>query len=142
MTYPEIPEAKSKFTGYVVLAVIIFLVLNLTLTGRDNVPRAAFRAKVSNTLIQVQTACLAYYTEYGSRPEAKDNAHLVKILEGDNARKIQFLALKSSDMNSNGAMIDPWGTPYQINVDSDSEIHVTSAGPDKIFGTADDITHQ
>jgi len=34
--------------------------------------------------------------------------------------------------------IDPWGTPYQIDCASD-RVRVFSAGPDKTFGTADDL---
>ena len=37
-----------------------------------------------------------------------------------------------------GSTVDPWGTPYALNCDS-AQITVTSAGPDKTMGTADDI---
>ena len=45
-------------------------------------------------------------------------------------------------MNPNGEIIDPWKTPYRIIFDTDSKVHIVSAGPDKIFGTPDDITSQ
>ena len=39
-------------------------------------------------------------------------------------------------MDTNG--IDPWGTPYQVACDHD-KVRVSSMGPDKQAGTADDI---
>ena len=75
-------------------------------------------------------------------PETTDNTRLQKILSGDNPRKIAFLLLKPTDLNSTGEMIDSWGTPFRITYGPESTVHVISAGPDKIFGTTDDITNQ
>jgi type II secretory pathway pseudopilin PulG len=105
-------------------------------------PKAAFRAKASDQANQIYTACLAYKTEYGTLPENSENYRLIKILCGDNPRKIEFLSLIPRDVNPNGEMIDQWGTPFRITFDSDAKIHVVSAGPDKIFGTPDDITNE
>ena len=38
-----------------------------------------------------------------------------------------------------GDVVDPWGTTYAIECRGD-DIVVTSAGPDRAFGTADDIS--
>jgi len=37
--------------------------------------------------------------------------------------------------------IDPWGTPLSIQISS-TDFCITSAGPDKIFGTNDDIVEK
>jgi len=37
---------------------------------------------------------------------------------------------------------NPWGTPFRITFGPNSDVSVISAGPDKIFGTPDDITNQ
>ena len=98
--------------------------------------------KASNYVAQIYTACQAFRTEYGGLPESPENCRLKKILGGDNPRGIEFLFTRPTDLNPNGEMIDPWGTPFRITFDPDSKVHVISAGPDKIFGTADDIPNQ
>ena len=39
-------------------------------------------------------------------------------------------------------LVDPWGTAvaYSCSPDDELNVSVTSAGPDRIFGTADDVT--
>jgi len=40
--------------------------------------------------------------------------------------------------------LDPYGTPYRVNYGRDGstrKVTVTSAGPDRAFGTADDLAH-
>jgi len=39
------------------------------------------------------------------------------------------------------AFEDPWGTPIAFKCTSD-DIRVRSAGPDRVFGTADDVTNE
>jgi len=39
-----------------------------------------------------------------------------------------------------GVLNDAWGTPFQIKFNGD-EYEIRSAGPDKIMGTADDLTN-
>ena len=56
-------------------------------------------------------------------------------------RRIQFLTIKPSDLNARDEMLDPWGMPIQLSVAADGTIHMRSAGPDKIFGTPDDINN-
>jgi hypothetical protein len=140
MAYPEIPERKGKMTGYGVVAPVLFVMLILAcLSTSGPSVTAAWRAKAANTVTQIETAYLAYYTEYGEWPQATENAQLIRILEGENERKIAFLSLRSSGTGAQGRVIDPWGTPFQIKVRPDFKLRVTSAGRDKIFATADDI---
>ena len=49
---------------------------------------------------------------------------------------------KVNQMDSRDELVDGWGTPFRISYLSDSEVSIVSAGPDKIFGTPDDITNQ
>jgi hypothetical protein len=104
--------------------------------------RVAHHDKMADTESQIIIACYAYYAEYGSLPEVSENGRLMKILGGENPRAIGFINLQSGQLNANGEMIDPWRTPFRITFDPDSKVHVISAGPDKIFGTPDDITNQ
>ncbi len=103
---------------------------------------AAQESRVANLEKQIQTACTAYMAEYGTLPSTAENYQLIKILKKDNPRGIIFLNTSPQDMNANGELIDPWGTPLRITFDSNSKVHAISAGPDKVFGTPDDVTNQ
>jgi hypothetical protein len=139
----ELPVKKRFWTPYGVLAFsIILLLLGAVLTGTGGPGLAAYRAEAAQQLDSIKTACLNYQSEYNKLPETSENYRLVAILCGDNMRKIQFLYVKPPDLNPNREMIDPWKTPFRITFDSGSNVHVISAGQDKIFGTADDITNQ
>jgi len=87
----------------------------------------------------IRDACLNYAVEYNRLPPDSDNKRLTAALRGDNARQIPFLSLSKSQLNADNEMIDLWGTPLKITFQGSSGIQVTSAGPDKVFGTADDI---
>jgi hypothetical protein len=125
-----------------VLGIILVLIGDILLAGIGSGLKASPRAKASNQIIQICTACQNYATEYGTLPPTSENYRLIKILSGDNPRGIPFITLRPSDLSPNGEMIDPWKTPFRITFDPDSKVHVVSAGPDKIFGTPDDITNQ
>ena len=92
---------------------------------------------------QVQTAVLNYYTEYGSYPVAAENATLMKILTmagpQGNPRGIVFIRFPADHFNTKGELVDPWGTAIQLAVLSNGTVLARSAGPDRVFGTADDI---
>lgn len=126
------------------LIVLCILVGDILVPPYGVMLKAAKRAKTSNEVIQVQTALLSYYTEYAVYPVATDNASLIKMLTGatsdGNVRRIQFLTLKPSDQNASGAILDPWGTPIEMKLGQDGVFTIRSAGPDRVFGNADDIT--
>lgn len=52
----------------------------------------------------------------------------IELLKYDGALK--------ADQNTN----DPWGMPYIVFCPHDDDVTVMSAGPDRRYGTADDIT--
>jgi hypothetical protein len=119
--------------GFLVFAIVLALLgLVLLHLGRGSI-LAARRAGTALQISSIETACLNYKTEYYELPDTSDNARLIKI---------PFLLVKATDFNSNGEEVDPWGTPLRITFDADTKVRVVSAGQDKIFGTADDITNQ
>jgi len=132
-------KKKPVVTAYGVAALLIFLAFALSFGWSSGRLPAAKRAKLANEFSQVQAAVLGYYTEYSEYPSAPNDATLITELMGDNPRKVEFLALHSSDLNANGELVDPWGTPLQLSIDADGTLHARSAGPDRIFGTPDDI---
>jgi len=148
------PNEKAKVKGGkrrvvlgVLIAVAILVVLvfgSLALSVGPQVILVAKKAKLKNEMVQVQTAVLSYYTEYSVYPAAPDAATLVRILTGatkdGNERQIAFATFKPSDLDAKGDLLDPWGTPIELSVTADGKLHARSAGPDKIFGTRDDVT--
>jgi type II secretory pathway pseudopilin PulG len=145
METPQKPfEKKRIVTIYGVVALLIVLALLLTLQPTGGaVFTAAKKAMVAERFNQIQTALLSYYTEYSVYPVASDAATLVRILTGatkdGNQRQIAFAAFKPSELDVKGDLLDPWGTSIELSVTADGKLHIRSAGPDKIFGTADDI---
>jgi hypothetical protein len=42
-------------------------------------------------------------------------------------------------MNSNGELMDRWGTPIFFHALSKDQMEIRSAGPDRVMWTADDV---
>lgn len=79
----------------------------------------------------LKAALNQYRATYGHYPGGSALAQIA-ALRGNNPRKIYFLDLDN-------AFIDPWGTAYRVELDG-TNVEVSSAGPDRRFGTADDRT--
>jgi hypothetical protein len=87
----------------------------------------------------IENGCLAYFMKYNRVPPCVDNQKLTAALTGDNSQHIAFISLSKDELNSDKEMLDPWGTPYQVHPQGGNGVQIISAGPDKIFGTPDDI---
>src|SRR5579863_3754577 len=92
---------KRKLFHACWLAASILIVIMLFDAGGPH-PGVARRAKTYALMEQIQTAILNYQTEYGVPPAGNDNAILIRVLEGDNPRKIEFLSLRPVDTNAKG----------------------------------------
>jgi hypothetical protein len=66
-----------------------------------------------------------------------DNSFVFQSVFGTNGTV--NLNYHSEQTNSQGQVLDCWKTPYQIEILTRTNFVVTSAGPDKKFGDADDI---
>ena len=84
----------------------------------------------------IKIAMKQYRQEYGIFPTGSVESVLASLY-GNNDRKIVFLELLTDHNKFNSKGLDPWGTPYRIEIE---EVIVTCAGPDHKFGTADDQT--
>ena len=80
----------------------------------------------------------AYNSDFSTFPDRGDSIRLTKSLLGDNPRHMAYLTLKPDQMNSQGEIIDEWGTPLRIKNDANHN-RVQSAGPDRKWGTDDDL---
>jgi hypothetical protein len=86
---------------------------------------------------------LQQYREFvGSYPTG-NNVSIAKALLGRTEKKVLILAVRRSDMNDKGEILDPWGTPLRFYF-ADNEVMIHSAGPNKVWEdsnvqTADDL---
>ncbi len=83
------------------------------------------------------------YKEFVGTYPTGNNAAIAKCLLGQGEKKVVILAVRKTDLNDKGEVIDPWGTPLQIYF-SHNEVMIRSAGPNQAWedsGTpnADDL---
>ena len=95
-------------------------------------------ATVEGDANQLHTALRGYEADYGTWPPG-DTVAIMQALKGANARHVVYIAFTPSITAPDGTMLDPWGTSYRIDYPSPDSIRITSAGPDRQFGTSDDI---
>jgi hypothetical protein len=95
------------------------------------------------TAIQNMSRAIHQYGQmFGGNPVGT-NPEFAKQLGGDNPKHINFISEAAGmQLNGNGELVDPWGTPYFFHQISGSDTEVRSAGPDKIMYTSDDIVTQ
>ena len=97
--------------------------------------RATTRIKEATAALKL--ALDMYFSEYGSFPQGNNERVMAQLL-GNNPKPISFLSGLHITTNRIGQLLDPWETPFEIDV-SGSFLTVISAGPDGRFGTADDL---
>jgi hypothetical protein len=86
---------------------------------------------------------LQQYREFVGTYPTGDNVTIAKSLLGRSEKKVLILAVRKSDMNDKGEILDPWGTPLRFYF-SNNEVMIRSAGPNKVWEdsnvpTADDL---
>lgn len=81
-----------------------------------------------------------YYAEYGIFPKGTNSA-VLKVLLGDNPEKIQFFNADPRRIDSKGELLDPWETPYDIQISDQTNYTIRSAGASRAFGDKDDIIY-
>jgi hypothetical protein len=124
------------------LVLCLLLLSYLVVEGLKRIDVAAKVARIQHDVAlatMIRDACLQYITEYNHLPPFVDNKQLTSALLGNNPRHIAFLSLAPKEVNSDGEVVDRWGTPLRIIFEGASGIQVISAGPDKVFNTMDDI---
>ena len=88
---------------------------------------AKFNQDSENLILGIQQ-----YKEFvGSYPEG-NNITIARSLLGQTEKKVLILAVRRSDMNDKGEILDPWGTPLQFYF-SHNEVMIRSAGPNKVW---------
>ena len=55
----------------------------------------------------------------------------MNVFRGGNPRKIVFFEARPTSCNAQGAFIDPWGTPYVLDLSKPEALRVWSCGPNR-----------
>jgi len=88
---------------------------------------AKFQMDADNLILGIQQ-----YKEFVGSYPGGNNAGIAKALLGQTEKKVLILAVRRSDMNDKGEILDPWGTPLQFYF-SYNGVMIRSAGPNKIW---------
>jgi hypothetical protein len=68
-----------------------------------------------------------------------ENDEITAALAGGNRLHFAFISPRHSAINSQGELCDRWGTPFRFHALSGTQMEIRSAGPDRKFGTNDDV---
>jgi hypothetical protein len=117
-----------------ILVVVIFLIAPILLPRREK-PEPKVQIEMRSLLGALQY----YQAEYGKYPSG-NSAGILQALLGNNPKMQPFLVVPARSTNSTGQFIDPWGTPYEIVLESANHVTIRSAGENKTFGDKDDVT--
>ena len=69
-----------------------------------------------------------------------ENADITTALLGTNRLELALVPRRHPALNAKGELQDRWGTAYRFHQLSGERMEITSAGPDRRFGTPDDAT--
>jgi hypothetical protein len=120
---------KKTFVAVVLLVLVsgaLWVAKGWTVRRLD--PKVAkFNQDSENLILGIQQ----YKQFVGSYPEG-NNIAIARALLGQTDKKVLILAIRRSDLNDKGEILDPWGTPVQFYF-SHNEVMIRSAGPNKIW---------
>jgi hypothetical protein len=90
-------------------------------------------------LENLRSALHQFAARFGGNPVG-ENAEITAALTGRNGRQQVFVSTEDGlRTDSQGRLIDPWGTPYFFHQLSRTETEIRSAGPDRRMWTSDDL---
>jgi hypothetical protein len=118
-------------------AITIALVL-IGVAGVLWVARGWTQRRLDDKIAKFNTDCdslilgIQQYREFVGTYPAGSNVQIAKSLLGQTEKKVLILAVRRSDMNDKGEILDPWRTPLQFYF-SHNEVMIRSAGPNKVF---------
>jgi hypothetical protein len=79
-----------------------------------------------------------YRTIEGTNPVGT-NSEIMKAVMGGNSKEAKLGPPEGQSLNGQGELVDRWGTAYFFHQMSATHMEIHSAGPDKTFGTPDDL---
>lgn len=110
----------------------------LGVTGVLWVAKAWTLRRTDEKVVKFNTDCdtlilgIQQYKEFVGTYPMGNNVAITKALLGQTEKKVLILAVRRSDVNDKGEIVDPWGTPLQFYFSND-QVLIRSAGPNKAF---------
>jgi hypothetical protein len=104
----------------------------------DPLPAELATLPPMTVLENMRTAIRNYGSTFGGNPVGT-NQEITQQLAGGNPKQINFLKADGNRINSNGELVDVWGTPYFFHQLSGKEMEIRSAGADRVMWTPDDL---
>ncbi len=124
---------KKAFLGSVLVILLATIAAGLFL------PLMRRQAIVKLEMQSLLNALQFYQAEYDSYPSGS-SSKILQALLGNNPKKRVFLSIGARSTNNAGQFVDPWGTPYEIGVESTNLVMIRCAGKNRSFGDKDDMT--
>jgi hypothetical protein len=90
-------------------------------------PNAQFNKNAEQLILGLQQ-----YKEFTGAYPVGSNVSITRALMGKNDKKVLILAIRQSDLNDKGELVDPWNTPYRLYFSGD-EVLIRSAGPNRVW---------
>ena len=150
-------KAGVTLVELLIVISVLSVLVSLVLAGAGRLHNQGKERIVRETFSLLDGALEEYFDYYGSFPVYENGATLAerseKLLEklrrSAESRKVvgqvsgKLIASNVPDPNETPELYDPWGTlvDYSYAVGDNFPLFV-SAGPDRIFGTPDDITNR
>jgi len=117
----------------VLITILIALLLPLVRNGRTDSGYPLSRTKMDVSNINI---ALKQFDVAGRILPSGDNPSIFRALFGSNVLQIAFL--RSERINADGELLDPWGSPYQIEMLGQTNFLIKSAGKNGRWGDVDD----
>lgn len=140
--FKEIPVYKV-YLGWLAFLLLLVIIGSIVSPSPYHISKA--KAQMISTRLQetdLVAALKAYSNSYGVLPvgdtESVERILAGENLQGKNPQKTAFLNFIRHSEHPN-EMIDPWGTPYQIEFSLQTNFVISSAGRNQKFGDKDDI---
>lgn len=123
----------------IVMAMILILAGAVVTIGRTIRQRA--EADLTRSLLEVLTTALqVYYDENGSFPQVPPFSQDLYIALNASPDSRKIAEAVSPQLIVNRVYVDSWGKSVRYEYAAGTAFPIlTSAGPDKVFGTKDDI---
>jgi hypothetical protein len=105
------------------------------LAAELNAPNSSIR----HDLEVVNNLFVNFQTNFHAGNPVGENAEITAALTGANPLHFAFIPKAHPAINAAGELCDRWGTPFRFHQLSGTQMEIRSAGPDRKFGTADDV---
>ncbi len=128
------PKLLSRLLFLFLVAWIFsnFILPPLVRKKRPKVPQA--RMEINNLIAALDQ----YHAETENYPFGT-TAEICRVLYGENPAKLVFFTANPKRVGASGELMDPWNTPYEIQILGQTNYIIRSAGPNRIFGDKDDL---